>query len=72
MLLVLFILLFTLLLGLTNGFGVILYFELAPNEIVEPEIKGQTGPSINFFLIIGIFAGSCVAFGSEAIIGTFS
>lgn len=65
------ILLFTLLLGLTNGIGVTLCFGLAPNEIQEPEFKGQAGSSISFFLIIGIFVGSCIAFGTEAIIGTF-
>ena len=65
------IILFTLLLGLTNGIGVTLCFGLAPNEIPEPQFKGQAGSSISFFLIIGIFVGSCVAFGTEAIIGTF-
>ena len=64
------ILLFTLLLGLTNGIGVTLCFGLAPNE-VEDKYKGQAGSSISFFLIIGIFIGSCIAFGTEAIIGTF-
>lgn len=64
------ILLFTLLLGLTNGIGVTLCFGLAPNE-VEDKFKGQAGSSISFFLIIGIFIGSCIAFGTEAIIGTF-
>jgi hypothetical protein len=64
------ILFFTLLLGLTNGIGVTLCFGLAPNE-VEDKFKGQAGSSISFFLIIGIFLGSCIAFGTEAIIGTF-
>ena len=64
------ILLFTLLLGLTNGIGVTLCFGLAPNE-VEDKFKGQAGSSISFFLIVGIFIGSCIAFGTEAIINTF-
>ena len=64
------ILFFTLLLGLTNGIGVTLCFGLAPNE-VEDKFKGQAGSSISFFLIIGIFIGSCLAFGTEAIINTF-
>jgi hypothetical protein len=65
------IILFTLLLGLTNGIGVTLCFGLAPNEIPEPQFKGQAGSSISFFLIVGICVGACIAFGTEAIIGTF-
>ena len=29
------------------------------------------GNSLSFFLIVGIFLGACVAFGSDGIIGTF-
>ena len=65
------IIIFTLLLGLTNGIGTTLCFGLAPNEIQEPEYKGQAGSSISFFLIVGIFLGACIAFGTEAIIKTF-
>ena len=65
------IMIFTLLLGLTNGIGTTLCFGLAPNEIIEPEYKGQAGSSISFFLIVGIFLGACIAFGTEAIIKTF-
>lgn len=57
-------------LAMTNGIGTTLCFGLAPNE-VEDEYKGQAGISLSFFLIIGIFLGSCVAFGTEAIINTF-
>ena len=58
------------LLALTNGIGTTLCFGIAPNE-VENEYKGQAGNSLSFFLIVGIFLGACVAFGSDAIIETF-
>ena len=58
------------LLAATNGIGTTLCFGIAPNE-VEDEFKGQAGGSLSFFLILGIFLGNCVAFGTEAIIGTF-
>ena len=45
-------------------------FGLAPSQ-VEDEYKGQAGTSISFFLIMGIFLGSCIAFGTTAIIDTF-
>ena len=54
----------------TNGIGTTLCFALAPNE-VEDKYKGQAGISISFFLIIGIFLGSLVAFITNAIINTF-
>lgn len=57
-------------LAATNGIGTSLCFGIAPNE-VEDEFKGQAGGSISFFLILGIFLGNCVAFGTDAIIGTF-
>ena len=58
------------LLAATNGIGTTLCFGLAPNE-VEDEYKGQAGTSVSFFLILGIFSGSCVAFLTNAIIDTF-
>ena len=54
----------------TNGIGVTMCFGLAPSQ-VEDEYKGQAGTSISFFLIMGIFLGSCIAFGTTAIIDTF-
>ena len=54
----------------TNGIGTTLCFALAPNE-VEDKYKGQAGISISFFLIIGIFLGSLIAFITNAIISTF-
>jgi len=54
----------------TNGIGTTLCFALAPNE-VEDKYKGQAGISISFFLIIGIFLGSLIAFITNAIINTF-
>ncbi len=58
------------LLAATSGIGTTLCFGLAPNE-VEDEYKGQAGTSVSFFLILGIFLGSCVAFLTNAIIDTF-
>ena len=58
------------LLAATNGIGTTLCFGIAPNE-VDDEYKGQSGNSLSFFLIVGIFLGACVAFGSDGIIGTF-
>ena len=58
------------LLAATNGIGTTLCFGIAPNE-VENEYKGQAGNSLSFFLIVGIFLGACVAFGSDTIIETF-
>ena len=58
------------LLAVTNGIGTTLCFGLAPNQ-VEDEYKGQAGTSLSFFLIVGIFLGSCCAFGTDAIIATF-
>ena len=57
-------------LAATNGIGTTLCFGIAPNE-VDDEYKGQSGNSLSFFLIVGIFLGACVAFGSDGIIGTF-
>lgn len=55
---------------MTNGIGTTLCFGLAPNQ-VKDEYKGQAGTSLSFFLIVGIFLGSCVAFGTDAIIASF-
>ena len=55
------------LLALTNGIGTTLTFGIAP-DIVEDEYKGPAGTSVSFFLIVGIFLGSCVNFGVERII----
>ena len=57
-------------LGITNGIGATLTFGLVSN-VAEDEIKKQTGGSIGFFSILGIFLGSCLAFGTGAIIDTF-
>ena len=57
-------------LGLTNGIGATLTFGLA-SDIAEDEIKKQTGGSMGFFCILGIFLGSTLAFGTGAIIDTF-
>ena len=58
------------LLAVTNGIGTTLTFGIAP-ETVEDEYKGLAGTSLSFFLIVGIFLGSCVNFGVNAIISTF-
>ena len=54
----------------TNGIGTTLTFGIAPNE-VENENKGQVGTSLSFFLIVGIFIGACIAFGTDGIIAAF-
>ena len=53
-------------LAITNGVGTSLCFGLAPAS-VKDELKGQAGSSISFFLILGIFLGSCLAFLSMKI-----
>ena len=53
-------------LALTNGMGTSLCFGLAPS-LVKDELKGQAGSSMSFFLISGIFIGSCLAFLSKKI-----
>ena len=65
-----FLIINVILLGLTNGIGATLTFGLA-SSLAEDEIKKQTGGSIGFFCIFGIFLGSCLAFGTGAIIDTF-
>ena len=57
-------------LGMTNGMGAALTFGLASN-LAEDEIKKQTGGSIGFFSILGIFLGSCLAFGTGGIIESY-
>ena len=57
-------------LALTNGIGTTLCFGIAPN-LVDNEYKGLAGTALSLFLIIGIFLGSCVGFGVDAIIGLF-
>ena len=59
------------LLGLSNGMGATLTFGLASRS-AEDEIKKQTGGSIGFFSILGIFLGSCFAFATGAIIKSFT
>ena len=58
------------LLAATNGIGTTLCFGIAPNE-VEDEYKGQVGTTLSFFLIVGIFLGACVSFGTDAILKSF-
>ena len=43
-----------------------LCFGLGPNE-VEDKYKGQVGTSLSFFLIVGIFLGACIGFGTDGI-----
>ena len=57
-------------LGLTNGIGATLTFGLA-SDIAEDEIKKQTGGSIGFFSILGIFLGSTLGLITGEIIDTF-
>ena len=58
------------LLAATNGISTTLCFGIAPNQ-VENEYKGQAGTSLSFFLIVGIFLGACLAFGTDAIMDSF-
>ena len=48
-------------LGITNGIGSSLIFGFAPT-LVPDELKGKAGSSISFFLITGIFIGTCCNF----------
>ena len=54
------------LLAVTNGIGTSLCFGLAPS-LVEDKLKGRAGGSVGFFNIFGIFLGTCIAFGTKAI-----
>lgn len=58
------------LLAATNGISTTLCFGIAPNQ-VENEYKGQAGTSLSFFLIVGIFLGACIAFGTDEIMDSF-
>ena len=58
------------LLAATNGISTTLCFGIAPNQ-VEDEYKGQAGTALSFFLIVGIFLGACIAFGTDAIMNSF-
>ena len=53
-------------LGITNGIGTSLCFGLAP-KFVKEHMKGKAGSSVSFFLIVGIFIGSCLALIMEVI-----
>ena len=46
------------LIGTSNGFGSSLLFGIAPTLVPE-HIKGKAGSSISFYLMIGIFLGTC-------------
>ena len=48
-------------LAISNGIGTTLCFGIAP-ALVPDELKGQAGGSVSFFLIVGIFIGSSLAF----------
>ena len=48
-------------LGITNGIGTSLILGFAPT-LVPDELKGKAGSSISFFLITGIFIGTCCNF----------
>lgn len=65
-----FLIINTALLGITNGMAATLTFAIA-SEIAEDNIKKQAGGSIGFFSIFGIFLGTCVAFGTSAIVDSF-
>jgi hypothetical protein len=47
-------------LACTNGITNTLTFGLAPEQVSD-DLKGQAGTSLSFFLIFGIFLGSCIA-----------
>ena len=48
-------------LGITNGIGTSLILGFAPT-LVPDELKGKAGSSVSFYLITGIFLGSCFNF----------
>ena len=54
-------------LGLTHGIGNSLCFGLAPT-MVEDDLKLQAGSSMSFFIVFGIFLGSCLAFLTKFIL----
>jgi len=55
------------LLATTNGMGTTLCMGLAPT-MVKGSMKGKAGSSVSFFIILGIFLGSLVAFMTKYII----
>ena len=56
------------LIAITNGFGSSLLFGIAPT-LVPDFIKGKAGSSISFYLMIGIFLGTCSGIGMRSILG---
>jgi hypothetical protein len=46
--------------AITNGYIASYSFIIAPKQVPE-ELRGKSGSSLSFFLIIGIFAGSLFA-----------
>ena len=58
-------------LAITNGLCTSLSYALAPME-VEDHMKGKAGSTVSFFNICGIFTGTCVAFGMNAIISAIT
>lgn len=58
-------------LGVTNGICTSLSYALAP-RMVEDKLKGKSGASVSFFNILGIFIGTCLAFGMIEVINLIS
>ena len=58
-------------LGVTNGICTSLAYAIAPS-LVEDKLKGKSGASVSFFNILGIFMGTCLAFGMTKIIDAIS
>lgn len=54
--------------GTSNGFGTSLAFALAPMQAPN-ELKSAASKCVGFFLIFGIFLGTCIAFGVEPLVG---
>ena len=54
-------------LAITNGLCTSLAFAIAPT-MVEDNMKGKAGSSVGFFNIVGIFTGTCTAFGMNALL----
>ena len=62
-----FLLINTIVLGITHGFCTSLAFSLAP-LFVKDKLKGRAGSSVSLFLVSGIFTGTCCAFIMDVII----
>ena len=58
-------------LAITNGLCTSLAFAIAPT-MVEDNMKGKAGSSVGFFNIVGIFTGTCTAFGMNALLQKIS